>query len=456
MNYKAIIDFGSCAVKVYIYECYDEVYKEIYVMRFKLDLSNLVIDGVIDEKNVFFIDWAHIMRVIKNYNIAKKDIHIYATAVLRTYSHANILCDFLYANYKIKINILNGAQEANIVALGVISSTYNVDGLVIDLGGGSIELAVVEDGHVALTRSYELSKTLLKNFDDIITEMGQVKNIYLVGGLLRVIMKRYMHKIDYPLKVLHNFSCRADDLLSYILFVLNNDLFMKNELLGYNILKGILSNTSATNVLVSNYGLKEGLRIKYLMQKDILTYEDNIKMIRQASIGQLGEEIVESYVNGILSVLNLDEDFIWRNLVEDYIGLITFKLSNFDLSINKQALADSILYTHAPYMHKYKVMLYFLINDTTLFRNGKESALNGVGNVLTKRDIIILQILSNMLSIVLSIQGTYRMPNNVVFQYQEGDMRFIFKGGKISSSIFRTNLRKIRHVSSKMSELMSK
>ena len=48
-----------------------------------------------------------------------------------------------------KIELLSGQREAKLSALGVVSSIYKADGVVGDLGGGSLELTDVKDGHCA-------------------------------------------------------------------------------------------------------------------------------------------------------------------------------------------------------------------------------------------------------------------------------------------------------------------
>lgn len=453
--YKVIIDFGSCAVKIYIYELVNTIYKEVYIMRFKLNLINLVIDGEIDRQNVFFIDWAHAMRVIENYKVKKSDIHIYATSILRTYSHANELCGILEKEYNIKIHILQGEDEAGIVAKGVISATPYVDGVVIDLGGGSIEFMYVYKNKIMSVKSYELSKNVIQNFEHLITEFCQVKNIYLVGGLLRVVAKKYMNKISYPLGILHNFSSKTERFLKYVEFILDNKLYLSNELLGYEILRIMLNNTTAKNVIVSSYGLKEGLKITKLMnlKKDIFTYNENIKMMRANFIGVIKDELVSSYVNNILKIFNLEKDLLWINLIEDYITFMSFKLGDFDSSTNKKSLSNYILYTTIPYTHKYRLMLYILINGDIDLLFEEDEIISKFKHMFTKKDIIYLNIIYNMLFITFSIQGTFLIKSQVCFKKEDDILRFIFYKGKISSYIFRSTLKKMKYINDKIMEV---
>lgn len=451
--YKAIIDFGSCAVKIYIYQFINNIYKEVYVIRFKLDLSNLFIEGKADSNNSFFLDWEHIMRVLKNYSIENKDVHIYATSVLRTYAYSKELCDIIESQYGVQIIILEGLEEGRIVATGVISSTPNVDGLIIDLGGGSVEVIYVQKGDIVSVRSYELSSNIIKNFEDLIADFCQVKNIYLVGGILRVVGKRYMHKVNYSLDILHNFTCKVDKFLNYIDMILDNLLYIEIEYTGYCILKSILQNTTARNIIISNYGLKEGLKIMKLMQKEYIGYNENLSLIKQSILGAVPKDIINSYINSVLSVLKLDHEIIWRNLIEDYITFLGLNLFAFDFSINKKSLGNYILYTAIPYTHKYRLMLYLLINGGMEFRHEDDNIFLKLKYILLKKDIIYINMISTMLSIISSIQGTLLIPSQVYFKKDEGDIRFVFFSGKISASIFRNNLKRIKFINSNLNNL---
>ncbi len=450
--YKAIIDFGSCAIKLYIYEYTNDYYKEVYVIRFKLKLFNLFLENHFDENHMFFIDWSHIMRVIKNYGIALENVLIFATSALRTYKYADLLCGKLEDMYGVKIQILEGRDEATLMAIGVISASPDVSGLIIDLGGGSIELAMVDKNKVLFTNSYELNKSVLNNFDHIIAQIGQVKNIYLIGGLFRVISKRYMKKNGYSLSVLHNYSFEVDKFAEYIKYILNNGLYLKHEVLGYNVLKVLLQNTMAKRIIISNYGLKDGVKIKYLLNRDYLTYYDNLYMIREKTIGLLKESVVNSYKRTLLRIFNLEGNKLWNLVIEDYLSLIAYKLADYDLSVNKKILSEFILFGNFPYTHKHRILLYLLINEESLFNNSFDFKVS-VNEILNTNEQIYVEVMMNLLNIIYSIQGTFFIECQVRIDIDDNDIRIFFRDGKVSSYIFKQNLQKLKYISEQFKKI---
>src|SRR5437764_12146251 len=75
-------------------------------------------------------------------------IHAIATAACRDASNGP---DFIARAERIcgvPIEILSGQREARLSAQGVISGVYKPDGIVGDLGGGSLELIDVQGGRV--------------------------------------------------------------------------------------------------------------------------------------------------------------------------------------------------------------------------------------------------------------------------------------------------------------------
>ena len=56
---------------------------------------------------------------------------------------------------KTKITILSGKREAHLTALGIVSGIYKPDGIVGDLGGGSLELVDVHAAKLAFVVARE-------------------------------------------------------------------------------------------------------------------------------------------------------------------------------------------------------------------------------------------------------------------------------------------------------------
>ena len=74
------------------------------------------------------------------------DITVIATAAARDAANGPAFLDAARAAIGREIVLLSGRREAELSALGVISAIHEPDGVVGDLGGGSLELIDVDGG----------------------------------------------------------------------------------------------------------------------------------------------------------------------------------------------------------------------------------------------------------------------------------------------------------------------
>ena len=74
------------------------------------------------------------------------DVRGIATAAVRDAANGAEFLDRAERAIGCKIELLSGQREARLSALGVVSSIYKADGVVGDLGGGSLELTDIQDG----------------------------------------------------------------------------------------------------------------------------------------------------------------------------------------------------------------------------------------------------------------------------------------------------------------------
>ena len=120
--------------------------------------------------------------------------------------------------------LLSGAKEAELSALGVISGFSRPDGLVGDMGGGSLELVDVRDGSVedGVTLPLgglallDLSGASPKKAQKIVREALERtprqlerlrgRTFYAVGGTWRALARLHQAARDYPLHVMHGYT----------------------------------------------------------------------------------------------------------------------------------------------------------------------------------------------------------------------------------------------------------
>ena len=187
-----------------------------------------------------------------------------------------------------RIEVLSGPREAKLSALGVVSGIYKPDGIVGDLGGGSLELVDVHGhqlrhgitlplGSLALQ---DLSEKSVKKAEKIVRKglgsapllrRGEGRTFYAVGGTWRALARLHMWQIGYPLHVMHGYVIPAREALEFSRLVhrVNPEMLsrieMVNEarrpLLAYAalVLEHVVRIMRPRDIVISALGVREGL-----------------------------------------------------------------------------------------------------------------------------------------------------------------------------------------------------
>jgi exopolyphosphatase/guanosine-5'-triphosphate,3'-diphosphate pyrophosphatase len=186
------------------------------------------------------------------------------------------------------IRILSGEEEARLAAEGVLAGTPTADGLVADLGGGSLDMVTVKAGRTghALTlpigplRLMDAAKGDPDKGRDIadaqldgLDVLGQLKgrSLYAVGGAWRSFARLDMEDTGYRLHVLHNYEIPASRAIKLCKVVsrLSRKSLDKMKIIsrrraealpfGAIVLERLLLAAELKDVVISAYGLREGL-----------------------------------------------------------------------------------------------------------------------------------------------------------------------------------------------------
>ncbi|HEY3635201.1 MAG TPA: Ppx/GppA phosphatase family protein, partial [Caldimonas sp.] len=196
-----------------------------------------------------------------------------------------------------RIDVLSGRREAELSALGVVSGIHQPDGIVGDLGGGSLELADVHGrrvkpgvtlplGGLALQ---DISARSLKNAarfverslaDVRILKEGRGRNFYAVGGTWRALSRLHMWQTGYPLHVMHGYVIPAKEASEFSRLVQRVDpntmsqieivAEARRPLLAYAavVLEHIVRIGRPKQVVMSALGVREGLLYSLLGEKE--------------------------------------------------------------------------------------------------------------------------------------------------------------------------------------------
>jgi len=295
----AVIDIGSNSVRLVVYEAmarslitiFNE--KALCGLGREVQSTSLLADDAIIKALTSLRRFRALCRVMK---VGR--VYAIATAACRDASNGP---DFIAKAERIcqtRIEILSGPREARLSALGVVSGVHRPDGIVGDLGGGSLELIDVSGsrvrggvtlplGSLALA---DLSHKSLKRAERIvkseISELAQIKagrgrTFYAVGGTWRALARIHIVQSEYPLRVMHGYSIPAEDALDFARrlrrLVTANMLAnievvadARRPLLAYAalVLEYIIRVVKPKTIVFSTFGVREGLLYEMLPEAE--------------------------------------------------------------------------------------------------------------------------------------------------------------------------------------------
>ena len=288
----AIIDIGSNSIRMLIYDDFTSSRVPFFNEKAVCELGK----NLDKSRKLHHTGKIYALKVLKRFseilNVSKiTNLKIIATAVLREASDARLFIEDVEKLFQKKIEILSGDQEAECAAEGVKIGFENVDGLVADLGGGSLELARVENNLITnktslplgvlrlinnpIVKKRNLSKYIKKLFaEEKWLSKKKFKNLYLVGGTWRALFKLHLFQNDHPVHIIHQYSIDNERLKKFLdkissfnkskLKTVEYISKSRTQYLPYSsiILNEIMNFTNPKKILCSISGLREGALIK--------------------------------------------------------------------------------------------------------------------------------------------------------------------------------------------------
>jgi exopolyphosphatase/guanosine-5'-triphosphate,3'-diphosphate pyrophosphatase len=111
--------------------------------------------------------FARFRMIADNHKVEK--IRAVATSAMREMSNGDLLIDRIARSTRIEIEIISGEEEARLIHLAVAQAVNlkNKHALLIDIGGGSVEVTLSQNGNIISTESYNMGTVrLLKKLSD--------------------------------------------------------------------------------------------------------------------------------------------------------------------------------------------------------------------------------------------------------------------------------------------------
>ena len=337
----AIVDIGSNSVRLVAYESHSRAPTPTFNEKALCGLGRgVATSGLLPEDGV-----AKALAALQRFRVLCdtmriSDVRSIATAAVRDAANGPLFLALAEQAIGCKIELLSGQQEARLSALGVVSSIYEADGLVGDLGGGSLELTEIKNGGAGAGLTLPLGSLSLMDLSErspkkaarIVREtLSNVKLLqllpgrafYAVGGTWRALARLHMRQRQYPMNVMHNYVIPSRDALEFARLVerIEADALMEIEsissarrpLLAYGaaVLEEIIRQANPKEIVISVLGVREGLLYSKL---PVETQAEDPLIISAREFNRLrsrapahGEELFE-WTSRLFATTHLEED----------------------------------------------------------------------------------------------------------------------------------------------------
>ncbi|HLM40974.1 MAG TPA: exopolyphosphatase [Microvirga sp.] len=344
----AIIDIGSNSVRLVAYEGMARAVTPIYNEKVLCGLGrHVATTGRLDDEAA---DRA--LRALARFKVLcatmnVSDVFVLATAAARDASNGPAFLDAAANACGSPIRLLSGAEEAHYSALGVIAGFHEPDGIVGDMGGGSLELVDVRGAAVgegitmplgglalqdvsggSLKKAQKIVRAALERAPEYLENLHG-RTFYAVGGTWRALARLHQAARDYPLHVMHGYLINPEDGLDFLHLVEEADTKTlkdiesvseaRRPLLAYGsiVLEEIIRLGAPKEVAISAYGVREGLLFDRLDPQTrgldpLLSAAGDLNLLRSRS-PRHGEELWD-WTDAFIGSLGLPETETERRL----------------------------------------------------------------------------------------------------------------------------------------------
>ncbi len=218
---SAIIDIGSNSIRLVVYQGASRVPEVLLNEKVMAGLGRgLAAGGILPEDSV-----AVALEALRRFAILAEamdvdSIRAVATAAVREAADGALFVQRVRAETGIEVEVIDGVTEARASAMGVIAGIPDAEGVMGDLGGGSLELVRIAGGApcdrvslpVGTLRLDALRRGGRRALDRAIEAelarvawagKGEGRPFYAVGGSWRALAQLHMHMEGWPVPVVH-------------------------------------------------------------------------------------------------------------------------------------------------------------------------------------------------------------------------------------------------------------
>jgi len=222
-------------------------------------------------------------------------IYAYGTAALREAKNSDVLLERARTDCGVRVEIMGGAEEGKAGFLGAVHALPVTDGLVFDIGGGSLQVTRFRDRKLQKTCSLPLGA--LRVSDEFLSasdppqpakvrklrahvhrllrsaKIGRIsagQSVVGTGGTVRNLAKVAVRRWEHPIQRLHGYDLTRARLRELLTVFLGRDAAARGALPGLSRRRGdsilggcivadsVLEACEGTHFLVAQQGMREG------------------------------------------------------------------------------------------------------------------------------------------------------------------------------------------------------
>ncbi|NPA54914.1 MAG: Ppx/GppA family phosphatase [Epsilonproteobacteria bacterium] len=302
----AVIDIGSNSARMAVFKktshfgfvLLKEIKSRVRISQFAYQNGGYLQDVAMDRALCALEEFLMIAKSLK----ARKILAV-ATSAVRDAPNKSVFLNKVKKLLNLNIKVISGPKEAWFGAIAASNLLPYRDGVTIDIGGGSTELAVIKNRKITDTISLNLGTVRLKElfFDvhdiegakayihkelDKLSSNFVCDNVFGIGGTIRAISKAIMKKNNYSLDILHAFTYTIKDEIGFISKIVNStdlqlkEMGFKEDRLdtikeGALILLCVFEKLSARELMTSGVGVREGVFLSDLLRNDNYMFPPN-------------------------------------------------------------------------------------------------------------------------------------------------------------------------------------
>ena len=222
----AVVDVGSNSLRLVVYERLGATLLPLLNEKVMCALGRgIAATGRLNPDGVA-LAFANVQRFVALARaLAVDHLAIVATAAVREAEDGAEFAAEIEALCGIPVRIIDGGEEGRLSAAGVLAGIPYADGVVGDLGGGSVELVRVDAtttpavgagvslplGPLRLAEFGDNRKAVIEQIEAALPAAPVLREcagraLYLVGGAWRAIARLHIEQTRYPLHIIHQYK----------------------------------------------------------------------------------------------------------------------------------------------------------------------------------------------------------------------------------------------------------